>query len=160
MKTSLLQLLSRWQPRWLPHPPPAMNGPRGARGGVAAPGVCCHAAVCAQPGRFEKMTPHEESVRIPFLIRIIPAIQIFVLVGIAFALKVYFDPVPGAGWLDAVFAVLWLLLLGWCFVPRDPAIDADGHESAGQRLAFRMGKTLHKVLHLGRRDTAVRDKPR
>ena len=98
-----------------------------------------------------------DEFRVPFLIRIIPGIQIFVLVGIAFALKVYFDPVPGAGWLDGIFAVLFLALLGWCFVPRDPLVDAEGHESSGQRLAFRMGKALNHVLHLGRRNPSIRD---
>lgn len=55
---------------------------------------------------------------------------------------------------DAVFMVIWALLLAYCLTPnRDP----DSHESAGERLAFRMGKALNNVLHLGRRNPTVRD---
>jgi hypothetical protein len=98
-----------------------------------------------------------DEFRIPFLIRIIPGIQIFVLVGIATAVTLYYRPVQGLSWMDGLFFILWLALMGWCFVPRDTAVDAEGHESAGQRFAFRMGKALHKVLHLGRRNTTIRD---
>jgi hypothetical protein len=93
------------------------------------------------------------------MIRIIPGIQVFVLVGAAVVAKLYFDPVQGFSWLDTVFMVFGLALLGWCFVPRDPAIDADSHKSSRQGFAFRLGKKLHKVLHLRRRDAAVRNEP-
>lgn len=98
-----------------------------------------------------------DEFREPFLIRIIPGVQVFVMVGIALAATLYFRPVPGFSWADAVASVVFLALLGWCFVERDPTVDADGHQSAGQRLAFRLGKKLHDVLKLLRRDSAVRD---
>lgn len=107
--------------------------------------------------RVKDIDHDPDEFRVPFLIRIIPGIQVFVLFGAALALSFYFKPVPGVGWKDAVASLVFLALLGWCFVPRDPAIDAEGHESAGQRLAFRMGKKLNHVLHLGRGNPAIRD---
>jgi hypothetical protein len=86
-------------------------------------------------------------------------IQIFVLVGIAFGVTVYYRMRENevVDWRNVAFALLWLCLLAWAISPRVPLMDAEGHESAGQRLAFRLGKKLHKILHLRRRNTAVRD---
>ena len=95
--------------------------------------------------------------RPPFLIRIIPGVQVFVLVGAAIVASLYFRPVVGLSWLDGVFFILFLALLGWCFVPRYPAIDADGHESTRQSLAFRLGQKLNHVLYRGRRNPPIRD---
>jgi hypothetical protein len=120
----------------------------------------------AHPGLYRRADPAEADERdgVPAcagcgqaMSRITPGIQIFVLVGIATAVTLYYRPVQGLSWLDGIFFVLWLALLGWCFVPRNPALDADGHESAGQRFSFRMGKALKQILHLGRRDPTIRD---
>ena len=58
---------------------------------------------------------------------------------------------------DAICMGLTLLIVAYGLTPnRDP----NSHEGAGQGFAFRMGKALNNVLHLRRRNTAVRNKPR
>lgn len=102
------------------------------------------------PGEFRR----------PILVAIWAArIQIFVLAGIGFAIMQWWRLEDGDTFdlMNVPFILLWLGLLAWCIVPRVPSVDPEGHESAGERFAFRMGKALHKVLHLGRRNTTVRD---
>ena len=101
---------------------------------------------------------HDEGeFRRPILIALWTArIQIFVLVGIG---------ILALGWSrgqvltipDAVFILLSLVLLAWCIVPSISSIYPDGHESAGQGFAFRMGKALNNILHLRRRNPTIRD---
>lgn len=90
-----------------------------------------------------------------WLIRWIPGIVIFVLVGIGLLIHYIIRPERFFGFGDAVFSVIFLLLLGWCFVPR--ATHAQSHEGARKPLAFRMGKALNNVLYLGRRNPTIRD---
>lgn len=101
---------------------------------------------------------HDEGeFRRPILLAIWTArIQIVVLVGIGTLTLSYSRGLAINLW-DAVFILLWLCLLAWCIVPSVSSIYPDSHESAGERFAFRMGKALHKVLHLGRRNTTIRD---
>lgn len=58
---------------------------------------------------------------------------------------------------DAFFILLFLAMMCWFIVPSVSSILGDSHQDPRQSLAFRMGKALHKVLHLRRRNTTVRD---
>ena len=46
-------------------------------------------------------------------------------------------------WLDQICLALFCLFLGSYFVP---VKNADGHESAAERLAFRAGKQLNRII--------------
>lgn len=78
------------------------------------------------------------------LLRFTVGLQVFVLVGIATIITLIYRPI--AGWLDGLFLVGWLLLLAWCIAP-SRGMDTEGHEGAGQRFAFRMGKKLNRIFH-------------
>lgn len=85
---------------------------------------------------------------VPFLIRIIPGVQMFVLVGIGFVALTYERWKPHLNdWRNIPFALLWLLLLAWCVVPRVPLVRGDGHEATRKSLAFRLGKKLNRIFH-------------
>lgn len=108
----------------------------------------------------EEPIEHDEGeFRRPILLAIWTArIQIIVLVGIGFAIMLWWRLDEGGFDLwNVPFILLWLGLLAWCIVPSVPLIDGQSHQSTGERLAFRMGKALHKVLHLGRRNPTIRD---
>ncbi len=102
---------------------------------------------------------HDEGeFRRPLLIAIWTIrIQVFVLVGIGFVIMTYTGLDEPYDLRNIPFVLLWLCLLAWCIAPSVPLEYRNGHESAGQRIAFRLGKALHNVLHFGRRDSAVRD---
>lgn len=74
-------------------------------------------------------------------------IQLFVLVGIGFAIKTYFGVRGAYDLWNVPFVILFLLLLAWCISPRIPSVDGDGHESARKSFAFRLGKKLNRILH-------------
>ncbi len=85
-------------------------------------------------------------------------IQIFVLVGIAYVIATYTRVGDGSFDLwNIPFALAWLLLMAWCISPSVPLMDGDGHESARNSIAFRLGKKLKRVLNNRRRNTATSD---
>lgn len=99
------------------------------------------------PGEFRR----------PVLVAIWTArLQIIVLVGIGTVILGFSRGLALNFW-DAVFILLWLGLLAWCIVPSVSSVLGDSHQDPRQSFAFRMGKALHKVLHLRRRNTTVRD---
>lgn len=87
-----------------------------------------------------------------------PWVQVFVLVGLAFSATTYWRWKPLENdWRNIPFVIVWLLLMAWCIVPRDPSVDAEGHKGARKSLAFRLGKKLNCVLRQRRRNAATRD---
>ena len=83
-------------------------------------------------------------------------ITLVIMLTIALVATTYFRMYPGETfdlW-NIPFTVLFLVLMAWLIVPSVPTIDGDGHESAGQSIAFRLGKKLNRVLHYRLRNTA------
>ncbi len=100
---------------------------------------------------------HDEGeFRRPILIAIWTIrIQVFVLVGIAFVIATV-TRLDGGGfdlW-NIPFAILALCLMAWCIAPSVPLMDGDGHESARNGFAFRLGKKLKRVLNNRRGNAA------
>lgn len=60
----------------------------------------------------------------------------------------------GHGWLDTAAFILFLFFFAWLLTGRRSSLEsAEGHESAGQGFAFRLGKALNRILR-GRRRSA------
>ncbi len=101
----------------------------------------------------------EDEFRRPLLIAIWTIrIQVFVLVGIAFVIATVtrLDDGPFDLW-NIPAAILWLCLMAWCIAPSVSLVNGHGHESAGNRLAFRLGKALKRVLNNRRGNAATRN---
>ena len=95
--------------------------------------------------------------RRPILLAIWTArIQIFVLVGVG-VLMLGFSRGQVMTVPDAIFILLFLVLLVWCIVPSVSSIYPGSHEGAGDGFAFSMGKALKRILYNRRRDTAPRN---
>ena len=84
-------------------------------------------------------------------------IQIFVLVGIGFAILQYYRSPNSFDIWNVPFVILWLCLLAWLIPPRVPLVDASGHEGARDGFAFRIGKSLKRVLNNRRGNTTPGD---
>lgn len=86
-------------------------------------------------------------------------IHLFLMLLIAFVSATYYrlKPFETYDWRNIPFVALWLGLLTWCICPSVPAIDANGHQSARDGFAFRLGKKLKRILNYRLRDTASRD---
>lgn len=83
-------------------------------------------------------------------------ITLVLMLAIALATTTYFRMYPGETfdlW-NIPFTVLLLVLMAWLIVPGVPSVDGDGHESARQSIAFRLGKKLNRILHYRLRNTA------
>lgn len=72
--------------------------------------------------------------------------QVFVLVGVLVVWRTYssLGEYDTYDWRNVPFTIAFLLLLGWCFLPRH--VENVGEDTPGQKLAFRLGKFLNGVL--------------
>lgn len=69
--------------------------------------------------------------------------MLFVGLPIAVVIAVQKYDLSRFGWGDALMFALLGLLLWWCFSTRSG--QAAGHEQPNQSVAFRLGKSLHRI---------------
>jgi hypothetical protein len=89
----------------------------------------------------------------------LPAGYVFAMIAVATAGYLSRNELPPVDWRDGVAMIILIALLVWCFRPRRirPVGYAESHERTRQSIAFRLGKKLNHILHLRRRNAAVRD---
>lgn len=70
-------------------------------------------------------------------------VRIVVSMGVGVAFSLYRNPLTGMDWRDFTALTLFVFLLSWLLLP--VRRKRTKHESAGQGIAFRLGKALNRV---------------
>lgn len=92
----------------------------------------------------------------------LPFSYVFGMIVIMTALYLSRHELPPMDWRDGVMFFFLGIILWICFrrSGRDSLLDAHGHEQPDKSIAFRLGKSLKRVLHNRRGNTAARNKVR